>query len=332
MPSAGLAPSIAKIAYRSYRVGDEEAIIAFLRECGYQPDLPFWRWINRGCPHGKTMIELALEGQRIVGHYALLPRRLRAGGATITAGQGIHAAVHPEFRGLAVLQGLMRRVVEAARAAGLPLLYAFPNAQIRPVYQKIFRWEDAGELVALERPVRLPVEGDGGGLAIVQRESIHFDERYRAFEDPESLAGLTHVVKEPAYLQWRYADHPTVRYQLLEASDAAGALAGYAILKRYEKNGTSYGHLIDHGVRDGNASMLRALVAAALVHFRRQQVERVSCWALPRTPGFDTIRAMGFQPTGFATPVSYRLLDPRAVAVSLNLEQWQLVMGDSDAF
>ena len=329
MSSVGLAT---EIAYRSARRGDDEAIVTFLRECGYESDLAFWRWINRDGPHGPTMVELALDGSRVIGHYAILPRRLQAGGATVQAGQAIHATVHPQFRGLAVLQGLMRRVVQAAGAAGLPFLYGFPNAQIRLVYQKIFHWQPAGDLVALERPVGSFEPEAAGDCTVSCRARVQFDERYRVFEEPTAWQRATRVMKDPAYLQWRYANHPRVRYQLLEACAPSGALAGYAVLKRYAKGATVYGHLIDFAVRDGQAAAFRALVAAALSHFRQQRVDVASCWALPQTPYCETVQAMGFQPTGFTTHLGYRLLDTRFTADRLGLEHWHVVMGDSDAF
>ncbi len=69
-------PSVAPatdIAYRPYRPGDEEAIIAFLRECGYEPDLAFWRWVNRECPQGSTLIEVAEERATVPALAAVPP-------------------------------------------------------------------------------------------------------------------------------------------------------------------------------------------------------------------------------------------------------------------
>lgn len=321
-----------EIVYRLYRPGDEEAIIAFLRECGYEPDLAFWRWINRESPQSTTLIEVAEKGQRIIGHYAVLPRRLSVGGASVTAGQAIHAAVHPEFRGLAVLQGLMRRIVEASRAAGLPFLYAFPNEQIWLVYRKFFGWEDAGDIVALECPVGRSEATADTDFTVVLRDPIRFDERYQGLMPSSASDGTTHVLKDVAYLQWRYAGHPKVRYELLEAHARSGALAGYAILKRYQKGTTRYGHVVEVGLRDGVTSACRTLLAAALSLFHRQEVDTASCWLSRRSPWFAAADAMGFQSTGFATHMGYRLLDQSFPAHHLGREHWQLVMGDSDAF
>ena len=327
------AANATEIVYRSYRPGDEEAIVAFLQECGYRSDLSSWRWINQACPHGPMLIELAWDGVRVVGHYAVLPKRLRVDGADVQAGQAMQAVVHPQFRGLAVLQGLLQRVVQSCRTAGMPFFYGFPNGQIRLLYHKLFQWTLLDDLVALERPVGRAQEQEAAGdFTVACRERVEFDERYRALACPDALSGLVHVIRDPAFLNWRYGCHPSVRYQLLEACTADGELAGYAVLKRYEKGGTVYGHLIDIGLRDGRAAACGPLVAAALSLFQRQQVEIASCWALPQTSYFDTLRAMGFQATGFTTHMGYRLLDPRAADVSLNLAQWQLVMGDSDAF
>ena len=321
-----------EIAYRGSRDGDAEAIVAFLRECGYDPDERFWHWINRECPQGAAMVELALAGDRVVGHYAVLPRLLHVGGTTVKAGHAIHAAVHPQFRGLAILQGLMRRVVQTCQEAGLRLLYAFPNENIWLVYLKLFAWREIGDLVALECGLQDSEPADTDPPNVSWSDRIQFDARYQPFKRMEILQGKTYIMKDPAYLNWRYARHPRVRYQLLEAHTAAGELGGYAVLKLYEKHDVRYGHVVDLGVQLATLDMIPQLLSKALIVFRRQQVNRASCWLLNDTPFVDAARAMGFRATGFSTHVGYRLLDPHFPMSHLSLERWHLVMGDSDAF
>lgn len=322
----------AAIAYRSYRHGDEEAIVTCLQRCGYEPDQRFWHWVNRECPQGATKVELALADGVVVGHYAVWPRRLRVEGATVNVGQAIHAAVHPQFRGLAILQGLMRRIVSTCQEAGLRLLYAFPNEQIWLVYRTLFEWRAIGDLVALECALQDRETVDADPPSISWSDRIRFDERYQPFERMETLQGKTYVLKDPAYLTWRYARHPRVRYQLLEAHTPAGELSGFAVLKLYENDGIRYGHVVDLGVRSAPPGVASRLLAKALCVFRRQQVDRASCWIATQSPLFDTGHAMGFRATGFSTHAGYRLIDQNFPTSHLSLERWHLVMGDSDAF
>lgn len=328
-----MSPVVAEtVEYRPYRLGDEQAIVQFLRECGYQPNDRSWRWINRGCPHGETIIELATVEDRVVGHYAVLPRWLQRGGKVLKAGLAIHAAVHPGFRGLAVLQELVHRILERCREEGLPFFYAFPKEKIWLMYSRVFQWKSMGELVALE----LPLEGlrlrseDLPGIAF--RAQALFDERYDRFEYSQGLGGFTFCIKDRQYLNWRYGCHPKLRYSLIEANTPRGGLAGYLILKLYEKQGIRYGHLIDLDVRPAFQALWPEMIHRALLEFCEQGVQVASCWMPEASPFFQALRHLGFQATGFSTTVGYRLVDPNLPVGALRLEGWHIVMGDSDAF
>lgn len=321
-----------EIAYREYRSGDERAILICLQQSGYEPNERFWQWINRESPQGETIVELALVDDQVVGHYAVLPKRFNMDGTIVNVGQAIHAVVHPQFRGLVILQGLLQRIIQRCRDARLPMLYAFPNEQIWLVYAKLFQWRLLGDLVALERPLSDRDLDESEAPAISRCDEVNFDERYLALDCSETLRGKTYLMKDPAYLNWRYARHPTVHYQLLEAHTTARGLAGYAVLKRYEKRGRVYGHLVDFGLRSTSLALFPVLIAKALSVFRRQQVEVASCWLSEYSPCFETAREMGFQAAGFSTRLAYRLIDPSFEPTVRGLEQWHPVMGDSDAF
>lgn len=323
------------IEYRGHRPGDEAAILPFLRECGYQPEDRFWRWINTESPDGQTLIELALVEGRVVGHYAVLPRWIFLEGRKVKSGLAIHAAVHPEFRGLSILVGLFRRILERCRQAGLPFIYAFPNDQIWLVYQRIFQWRPIGEIQAFEFPLHrleVPMSLSAGEEGISFREPIFFDERYDRWDPAAVLTGLTFLWKDRRYLTWRYADHPKVRYRLLEAQEKDGSLRGFLVLKLYEKEGIRYGHLVEMGMGPGSIDQFSALVLRALWEFKGQGVQIASCWTFPRSPFGKVLQEIGFGRRGFITHCGVRLIDPDFPTDPLAMERWQMGMGDSDAF
>ncbi len=321
-----------RVEYRSARVEDAPAIIAFLRECNYDSDERFWRWINWECPHGETMIEVATAGDRVVGHYAVLPRHLNVNGAAVKAGQAIHAAVHPEFRGLAILIGLMRRIVQRCRQEHIPFLFAFPNDRIWLVYLRLLEWQPIGDVVALEYPLG-DCRGDvDDSASIVLHDRPDFDERYQHIAERDGFRKKTSVMKDRAYLDWRYARHPNARYQLLEARVANGHLGGYLVLKYYEKAGVHYGHIVDLGLNRDSPTIFPRLVSRALKVFQARHVDIASCWMVDGTPYAGPLREIGFRQTGFATHMAYRLIDPDFGRPAFRLDDWCVVMGDSDAF
>ena len=325
--------TVQTVEYRSSKPGDEERIIPFLRECGYSPDDRSWNWINRRCPHGETLVELGLMEGRIVGHYSVLPRPLDVRGVRVSSGLAIHAAVHPQFRGLALLQGLMGRIVERCRENRTRFIYAFPNDQIWLVYQKLFHWQSLGNLDVLELSLADWTDRERAPSGISVQDPVFFDERYEDFlRSLGSQGAQISVLKDRSYLNWRYADHPKVSYRLLEARGNGTEILGFLILKRYEKLGKHYGHLVEFGVRPENTPVGVRLVRQALAELSHPPVDVVSCWISQHDPLYPVLRQMGFDVGNSQAPVGYRWVDPVRPPETFELKDWQIRMGDSDAF
>ena len=200
------------------------------------------------------------------------------------------------------------------------------------MYWKLFGWKSMGELVTLELPLegsRLPA-GCREGIRFLPRAS--FDEAYDRFEQGGLLKDLNHVVKDRAALRWRYEAHPRTSYGLAESRDAAGRLRGYLVLKRYEKEGRRYGHLIEADAAAGSEDLFPDLLAGTLERFRDEGIEIASCWMLPNSPFYSSLQEFGFRPVGFTTHVGYWPMAPGISENPLGLNRWHMVMGDSDAF
>ncbi len=324
--------SVERVQYRSLRSDDQPAVVSFLRECRYDSDETFWRWINQECPHGQALVELALVHDRVVGHYGVLPRPVWMGGKVVRAGLAIHAAVHPQFRGLVIFRELLDRMIQRCRRENIRFLYGFPRRDVWLMYFKLFDWKPMGELVTLELPLTGRPWKGGDDPTIRFRERSIFDERYQPFSGSELLRGVHHVVKDEAFARWRYENHPRVQYPQMELLGADGELLGYLVLKLYEKEARRYGHWVDVNLKPHALSRFPALAKAAMKRFVQQKVDIASCWMLKNSPLFAVLQRMGFQPTGFTTYVGYRLVDPSFPTGELGLEKWHMVMGDSDAF
>lgn len=324
--------SLDQVQYRSLRVGEGSAVVSFLRECGYDPNERSWSWINRESPHGPALVELAWAQGRVVGHYGVLPRAVQMEDKVVHAGLAIHAAVHPQFRGLVILQELLGRMIERCRLEQIQFIYGFPRRDVWLLYSRLFDWKLMGELVTLELPVPAFPGGEGSGQKIRLVKRAVFDERYEPLDGSEVLAGLNHVRKDAEFARWRYAHHPKVDYSLLELLGEKGGLLGYLVLKLYEKEGRRYGHLVDLALRREAISSFQEWVSAALQWFAERGVGTASCWMLRNSPYFTALDRMGFQPAGFTTYVGYRLVDPNFPVEKLRLDAWHMVMGDSDAF
>lgn len=82
---------------RRFRPGDEQAIIDLLRTVfgdWYSPE--YWKWKYEKNPAGSPMIWLAERNGVIIGHYSVIPVRMKVGDVQITGSFPCHIATHPD--------------------------------------------------------------------------------------------------------------------------------------------------------------------------------------------------------------------------------------------
>lgn len=307
-----------------YTQGDETALVRFFTDCGYSPTPRFWKWMNRDCPDGMAQYVYSCLPGAIVSHYSYMPRTLQFRGGLIKAGLGIHLASHPAHRSLEALLNVLNLVTEKATGAGVKVLFGFPNNNSFRILNRMQRWRLFDDIPALEADTgllsaRLP---ESRGVSLVNSFSDEHAGLLRAFV-PDNCSA---VAKSAAYLTWRYLDNPVNKYFAVSSQNGAA----FAVLKVYQKEAVKFGHLLDIGCDKNKADSFNALLADALVLFRRERVDRVSFWLSPRHPRYGHALGLGFEPCGFKTHFGCRALD--AGYGHLEKTDWHISMGDSDAF
>ncbi|MBI5571099.1 MAG: GNAT family N-acetyltransferase [Desulfomonile tiedjei] len=319
------------VEFRPYAPGDERGILDLLRICGHPRKAEFWPWINKDGPYGETVFEIAVVRGIVIAHYSVLPTFVLAGGSLERAGLAIHAAVHPEYRYAGNILEVARRVFDRCRDQGIRFVYGFPNENIWKVTLHLLHWKPITDIVALERHLEgLPTSR---GRSVAVRDRVSFDERHTRVAVP-AVAGeeMTSVYRTTAYLNWRYASNPQVRYVLLEAGATLDTLAGYAVLKFYEKSNVRYVHIVEFGAAGLSADVFTALVIKAAEVGRQGGAEILSCWMFENALFYRVLEEIGLKAVGFKTHFAYRPIDPTFDYELLRKERWLLQMGDSDNF
>jgi GNAT superfamily N-acetyltransferase len=184
------------------------------RVWGERPDEAELDWFYGGNPVAPASVLLAEEDGAVVGAVALSYLRLALGGEEMLAGMPVGLATDPAFRGRGVFATLQAENEERARAAGARLLYVVPTPASASVLLGRLGW------TALA-PIRI------WGRLRVWRGRV----RARIVERFESGAPTADegVVRDAAWLDWRFADSPR-SYRLL-AGD------GYAVAGRHGRVG-----------------------------------------------------------------------------------------------
>ena len=86
------------------------------------------------------------------------------------------------------------------------------------------------------------------------------------------------VVRDRAYLDWRFFRRPDATYTMLAATRGADLL-GYLVLRRALRDGMPWGYLVDFLVDPESPAVWPMLVREALARFRADGVALVGCLA-----------------------------------------------------
>jgi GNAT superfamily N-acetyltransferase len=224
--------------------------------------------------------------------------RVAAEGRELLAGFIVHAVTAPAARGRGVFSRLQRANEEWAAGAGAALALGFTTATATRVLVGKLGWT----LLARPRIWARPHARVGTGLR--GAEIGGFDERHAQLD----RGGPAHLLKDSAWLDWRYRDSPRP-YRLV----AGGG--GYAVVGIGRHRGLVAGAICEHV--GGRGVLGRAI----------REIDAPVVFALPG--GRAALYASkGFVPTPWRLNLVGRRLDPAAPLP----QAWRLSLGDTDFF
>jgi GNAT superfamily N-acetyltransferase len=255
-------------------------------------------WFARN-PAGSLM-SVARDDGRVLGVASHSLYRTVLGGEERMASFSVHATTVPAARGRGIFVALERKHEQEAQERGVAVVLAFASAPTAPLFLGPLGWTEIGRLRIWARP--LPV---GGRRA---EEVARFD-----LAGDAASAWPNHVVRDSAYLNWRYLDSPR-DYTAYEAT------GGYAVLGQKRHRGRSVALVAD--LVGPARPLLRACIAGVRPGTRvlfglpapGEAAAYLSCGFVP------TPRTLNFMGKALAGPLE---TDPRA---------WRMTLGDTDFF
>lgn len=255
-------------------------------------------WFSRN-PAGSLM-SVARDDGRVIGVASHSLYRMVLGGEEQVGSFSVHATTDPVARGRGIFVGLERKHEREAEERGVAVVLAFASAPTAPLFLGPLGWTEIARYRIWARP--LPIGGKRAGLV---SEFDHVGDAATNWPN--------HIVRDAAYLNWRYLDSPR-DYVAFRAQD------GYAVLGHKRHRGRDVALVAD--LVGPVRPLLRACIAGVkprtrlvfAVPARGQEAAYLSCGFVP-TP--RTLHFMGRALAGRLDP------DPRA---------WRFTLGDTDFF
>ena len=219
---------------RAYRPGDEAAIAdLFGRVFGQPLSTAQWRWKYLGAGFtGTPLATLAFDSEgRLVGHAGAIALRGWRQNQPLPCFQICDVMVHPAARGQLGGRNLFTRLAREllgglAQCWPNAFAYGFPGQ--RPFklgeYARVYGWVEPATAI------RRPAQNRGFPLLYARPlawDDMRLDDLWNRLAPGFALA----LIRDQAYLRWRYATHPVYAYDLL-GLHLAGRLLGWVVTRR----------------------------------------------------------------------------------------------------
>jgi hypothetical protein len=341
---------------RAYRAGDERALVAlFGRVFGRAISEEHYCWKLRQPPTPVENVWLAVDDDVPIFHYAGIPTRYRLRDAEVLAMVSVDTMTAPEFQRRGLLSAVGRTVYDTWRAAGVAFIIGLPNERWGSRAGAL-GWEPLFDLQWLARPLRpeailarrlrmpalarlAPIGAAWNMLwqlrlrrdpnvkvRSVERAGSEFDQLWQR----HGADAAASVVRDSAWINWRYLDAPAFDYQVLLA-ERDGQPAGYAAY-RVEAHATGMaGFIAELFAGQADEPARRALIAETLAALRTAGADNAVTLAVPGSPLERDLRSAGFLYSRGAFGVQIVPLDPELPLDTLrDPRSWNLAGGDFD--
>jgi predicted N-acetyltransferase YhbS len=326
-------------------------------------------WHFERGPAGAAVGALAREAEtgHLVGQVLTIPVKVRLSGKLFMATLSLDPVTDPAWQDRDVVAALLKDACGLSADEGMAFTYALPGQDSYWTFVNMAGFTNIGSVPLLVRPMnpeRLAMKTTGSralrrtvsvarrvwrtpapaprqealpGLEIAEVGS--FGGSFAVFWDRVQHRFPVMVIRDPAYLNWRYVDVPGRQYVTF-AARSEGEIRGFIVLRTAPLGRFSAGLIADLMVEpsaEGRAAG-RLLIDRAYSHFTEQDLDIVVGLALRQADEFRLLRSRGFWPAPrFLEPRPFRLVvrchdEERSPSrLTYDLKNWFVTMGDCDA-
>lgn len=335
---------------RRYHKGDEDQIqTLFKKTFNHTRPLAVWKWKFIENPKQERPFILVFEeDNQILGHISLWVTDAYLNGEKKKVGLRVDTMVDPDARGKGIYKKLNDALLVEAKQDGIDYLYGFPAPKAKELF---LRYTGASHLtdmprwMLIQKPIHLlaskfsplsifkpldrifqsfkksKLHTDGYEVKEVKRCEQEFDQLAERSKHAEQ--GL--VVRDAAYLNYRYFDHPEHQYKMIGIYEDR-RLIGYVVTHQISGSFEN-GMLVDWLAED--EKLWPVLLAAARTELKDTDV--IQSWALTHTLAASTLKQDGFIHKDSPMPLVGKAIDPSLSSMD-DADQWFITPGDVDSY
>jgi GNAT superfamily N-acetyltransferase len=331
-------------------------------------DPRFFRWMYEQNPSGTALEYMTLNDGLVSGHIAALPLRYQMGPRTALGSVAVNAITHPDYRGKGVFVILTDLLNKRSASAGIEFSFGFANLNSEKACLRHLSYRELGRFPLWILPFRLPrimaareskrsalwraaarlaQPGARAWSAVLRPHAHHgivveplpeFGPEFDAFWESARGGYVNLIVRDRAFLDWRFVRPPTRRYEIL-AARRDGRLLGYLVSTSTTVQGLKWAMIMDMFVSDSREGRSAASVLAG-EHARRARAGGADLAAglmFKHAPAAAGLRRNGFLvcppgllPREFPILLHWNMPTPEPAGF-YDIRSWFITMADYDA-
>lgn len=312
-------------------------------------------WEFEDNPVGSVNIHVAVSGEEVIGIACHNSFKILIGGAEEIVSFPLQVVTDPRYRGRGIFSTLESSCEEEAARRGCNLMLSFPNDVSTPIFLERLGWSRirAPRYVAqIVKPDRLVSEsltnkpvfraaGTAIGATIGLLERMHREpqttmvreDRFDEWSDELwiRIRGTLDrsVVRTSDYLNWRFVDNPSSRYEIWKLVDRGGTDSGYFVVGETAKKGRSI-HFVASSLllpdcADRHEQLRRALGRRSTAAIRLDLVQPIPGNAIKQV-------SWGYMPVPKRLHFIGKPLTPLGTSYLQHPLRWNFQLGDLDFF
>lgn len=314
----------------------------------------YYRWMYLDNPAGPAIVHSARHNGKVVASFALAPKAVQVDGQPMVFGKTMDMFTHPDYQGMGLIKRCTQAVFDDARAAGISGWYVTPSVNSYPIFTGKWGYREDFRLVYRARVLRYaavlpaairpagPARLAGKLLDAVRRLLPGRGIRLPAGVELRPISGFgpevdqlwqrvapgyrVALVRDAAYLNWRYVQNPDDYTVLGLWRD--GVLAGIVVLTETIRRGVAVGELVDYVCGMDDQETFRLLVAVALDHSRRRGHALVQAWSVMGSRLDGKLRSAGLRLR--RTDVKFLVSPGLGEEAFYDGDAWLLTQGDGN--
>jgi len=319
----------------------------------YQLDHFYWQYGSN--PAGSIQGYGAFFENQLSGIFVVSPVRFQLGKDLLLAAQSMDVLTLPVLQGKGIFKRLAQKTyADLAGEGQVKFTYGFPNASSCHGFVKYLNWTlldpvpyhfrllrtsflnkklgiSARYFLGIPPLPLFPFRGPRYTIRPIQRIPSDVNHLWEAFRQTYQIG----LVRDEAYLRWRFEQRPATSYLFYEARDQEDRLLGLAILRMTDKHGGRLAYLMELMTLPQPCAVFAQLLSGVVRSAYEQGAEMIIAWIMEHHPYRRIFLRQGFLPLPRSFwPVElhfgFTAHDQNLTPVLARRRSWYLSYADSD--